>query len=167
MGSQTDINTFAKWTKSEMELSEKFCDAKDSVHTALCGTFTANFVLYIFIYYLHVIFKRYFVADNIDTRSALDAIRDLVSHCNIYIKQVKQPNTLFLRDVAVYITKIFTIFGAISSSHDAIGFPVDDTSTNLNVCFVAFSVLYMYTDRYCQIEFYFILLARRNCYAVS
>lgn len=107
LGSQTDINTFAKWTKSEMELSEKFCDAKDSVHTALC--------------------------DNIDTRSALDAIRDLVSHCNIYIKQVKQPNTLFLRDVAVYITKIFTIFGAISSSHDAIGFPVDDTSTNLNL----------------------------------
>ncbi|XP_076249605.1 cysteine--tRNA ligase, cytoplasmic [Calliopsis andreniformis] len=107
LGSQTDINTFSKWTNFEMELNEKFYNAKDSVHNALC--------------------------DNIDTRSALDAIRDLVSHCNIYIKQVKQPNTLLLRDIAVYITKIFTIFGAISSSHDTIGFPVDDTATNMNL----------------------------------
>ncbi|XP_076767144.1 cysteine--tRNA ligase, cytoplasmic [Xylocopa sonorina] len=106
LGTETSINTFTKWTNSEMELNEKFLNARDSVHNALC--------------------------DNIDTRGALDAIRDLVTHCNIYMKQVKQPNTLLLRDVAVYITKIFTTFGAISSSHDAIGFPVDGSDTNFN-----------------------------------
>ncbi|XP_043255934.1 cysteine--tRNA ligase, cytoplasmic [Colletes gigas] len=103
----TNINTFTKWRNSEMELNAKFCNAKDSVHNALC--------------------------DNIDTRSALDAIRDLVTHCNIYMNQSKQPNTLLLRDVAVYITKIFTIFGAISSSHDTIGFPLDDKIADVNV----------------------------------
>lgn len=107
LGSHTNINTFSKWTDSEVELNGKFCDAKDSVHNALC--------------------------DNIDTRSALDAIRDLVSHCNIYMKQIKQPNTLLLRDIAVYITKMFIVFGAISSSHDNIGFPVDDKITNSNL----------------------------------
>lgn len=107
LGTQTSINTFVKWSNSEVELNQKFCTAKDSVHNALC--------------------------DNIDTRSALDAIRDLVSDCNVYMKQVKQPNTLLLRDVAVYITKIFTVFGAISSSHDAIGFPIEGNTDNLSV----------------------------------
>ncbi|KZC10167.1 PREDICTED: cysteine--tRNA ligase, cytoplasmic [Dufourea novaeangliae] len=107
LGSETNINTFSKWTNSEMELNAKFSNAKDSVHNALC--------------------------DNVDTRSALDMIRDIVTHCNIYMNQTKQPNTLLLRDVAVYITKMFTIFGAISSSHDTIGFPVDDNTANLNV----------------------------------
>ncbi|XP_053995606.1 cysteine--tRNA ligase, cytoplasmic [Hylaeus anthracinus] len=107
LGTETNIDTFTKWRNSEMELNTKFCNAKDSVHNALC--------------------------DNIDTRSALDAIRDLVTHCNIYMNQSKQPNTLLLRDVAVYITKMFTIFGAISSSHDTIGFPIDDKIANANV----------------------------------
>ncbi|CAD1477900.1 unnamed protein product [Heterotrigona itama] len=106
LGSETNINTFTKWMKSEVELNEKFYHVKNLIHNALC--------------------------DNIDTRSTLDAIRDLVTHCNIYMKEIKQPNTLLLRDVAVYITKIFTIFGVISS-HDNIGFPVDNSTTNLNV----------------------------------
>ena len=59
-----------------------------------------------------------------------------MSQCNIYMKQIKHPNTLLLRDVAVYITKMFIVFGAISSSHDNIGFPVDDNITNSNVCFM-------------------------------
>ncbi|KOC66183.1 Cysteine--tRNA ligase, cytoplasmic [Habropoda laboriosa] len=107
LDSETNINTFTKWTNSEVELNQNFYNTRDSVHNALC--------------------------DNIDTRSALDAIRDLVTHCNIYMKQVKQPNTLLLRDVAVYCTKMLSIFGAISSSHDCIGFPVDANTTNLNV----------------------------------
>ncbi|XP_068987795.1 cysteine--tRNA ligase, cytoplasmic isoform X1 [Bombus flavifrons] len=106
LGSETNINTFTKWTKSEVELNEKFYHARDLVHNALC--------------------------DNIDTRSALDAVRDLVTYCNIYMKERKQPNTLLLRDVAVYITKMFIIFGVISS-HDSIGFPVDSNTANLNV----------------------------------
>lgn len=51
------------------------------------------------------------------------------------MKEVKQPNTLLLRDVAVYITKMFTIFGTISYSHDAIGFPID-SNVKLNVWFI-------------------------------
>lgn len=74
-----------------------------------------------------------FFIDNIDTRAALEAVRELVSQSNIYTKNCKNPNTLLLRDIAVYITKLFTMFGAISSSHDAIGFPVDDGTTNQNV----------------------------------
>ena len=74
--------------------------------------------------------------DNIDTRTALEAIRDLVTHCNVYMKDIKNPNTLLLRDIAVYITKMFTIFGAISDSHNDIGFPVSSESANHNVsCF--------------------------------
>lgn len=106
LGSETNINTFTKWMKSEVDLNEKFYHARDLIHDALC--------------------------DNIDTRSTLDAIRDLVTHCNIYVKEIKQPNTLLLRDVAVYVTKMFTIFGVIPS-HDNIGFPVDNSTTNLNV----------------------------------
>lgn len=83
------------------------------------------------------------IVDNIDTRSALDAIRDLVTHCNIYVKEIKQPNTLLLRDVAVYITKMFTIFGVISS-HDNVGFPVDNSTTNLNVRFIYFYFPFIY-----------------------
>ncbi|XP_029056571.2 cysteine--tRNA ligase, cytoplasmic isoform X1 [Osmia bicornis bicornis] len=107
LGSETNINTFTKWTNSEIELNNKFSNAKDAVHAALC--------------------------DNIDTRSALDAIRELVTHCNIYRKQVKHQNTLLLRDIAVYITKMFTIFGAIPYPHDTIGFPVDSITENSNV----------------------------------
>lgn len=85
----------------------------------------------------------HFIIDNIDTRSALDAVRDLVTYCNIYMKERKQPNTLLLRDVAVYITKMFIIFGVISS-HDSIGFPVDSNTANLNVCFIYIYFLFTY-----------------------
>lgn len=56
-----------------------------------------------------------------------------MANCNIYISQNKNPNTLLLRDIAVYITKMFIIFGAISSSYDSIGFPIDDETVGTNV----------------------------------
>ncbi|EFN87140.1 Cysteinyl-tRNA synthetase, cytoplasmic [Harpegnathos saltator] len=107
LGKKTTIDTFAKWTDSEMELNRKFQVAKHSVHKALC--------------------------DNIDTRSVLDTIRELVVDSNVYMSQNKNPNTLLLRDIAVYITKMFVIFGAISSTHDSIGFPIDDEAVGTNV----------------------------------
>ncbi|KAK2579821.1 hypothetical protein KPH14_007507 [Odynerus spinipes] len=107
LASGGNINIFSKWTDAEIDLNSKFTASKDSVHNSLC--------------------------DNVDTKSALDAIRDIIAHCNIYMKQNKNPNTLLLRDIAVYITKIFTIFGAISSSHDAIGFPIENETTNTNL----------------------------------
>lgn len=74
-----------------------------------------------------------FIADNIDTRTALDIIRELVANCNVYVNQNKNPNTLLLKDIAIYITKLFIIFGAISSSYDSIGFPIDDETVATNV----------------------------------
>lgn len=74
-----------------------------------------------------------FITDNIDTRTVLDIIRELVANCNIYMSQNKNPNILLLRDISVYITKLFIIFGAISSSYDSIGFPIDDEAVGANV----------------------------------
>ncbi|XP_033216367.1 cysteine--tRNA ligase, cytoplasmic [Belonocnema kinseyi] len=107
IGSASIVSTFSKWNNAELELSKKFTTAKDGVHIALC--------------------------DNIDTRTVLETIRDLVAYCNIYMKDIENPNTLLLRDVAVYLTKIFTIFGAISDSHNDIGFPVNSETVNLNM----------------------------------
>lgn len=98
LGTNTTINSFIKWSNSEVELDKKFYLVKHSIHKALC--------------------------DNIDTRTVLDLIRELVANCNVYTSQNKNPNTLLLRDIAVY-TKMFIIFGTISSSYDSIGFPSD------------------------------------------
>ncbi|KAL6428134.1 hypothetical protein ACFW04_008475 [Cataglyphis niger] len=107
LGTKTTINSFTKWFQPEIELNKNFHDAKHSIHKALC--------------------------DNIDTRTVLDVIRELVANCNIYMSQNKNPNILLLRDIAVYITKLFIIFGAISSSYDSIGFPIDDETVGANV----------------------------------
>lgn len=80
-----------------------------------------------------------FIVDNIDTRTVLDVIRELVTICNVYMCQNKNPNTLLLRDIGIYITKIFTVFGAISSSYDSIGFPIDDEAVGTNVRSVSLS----------------------------
>ncbi|XP_071636583.1 cysteine--tRNA ligase, cytoplasmic-like isoform X2 [Temnothorax longispinosus] len=99
--------SFTKWFNSELELKEKFQFAKDSINIALC--------------------------DNIDTRTVLDLIRELVANCNVYMNQRKNPNTVLLSEIAKYITKMFIIFGAISSSYDSIGFPIDDEAVSKNV----------------------------------
>ncbi|XP_043269194.1 cysteine--tRNA ligase, cytoplasmic [Venturia canescens] len=107
LGSGTTLQTFSKWTKDEMNLNRKFNLIKETVHNALC--------------------------DNIDTRTALYAIRDIIGECNVYTKECKNSNTLLLRDIAVYITRMMVVFGAISSQHEAIGFPIDDQSAGSNV----------------------------------
>lgn len=71
--------------------------------------------------------------DNIDTRSVLLTIKEFITQCNVYMKQSEHPNILLLRDIGVYITKIFSIFGAIASTQETIGFPIDN-ETNTNVC---------------------------------
>ncbi|XP_046486105.1 cysteine--tRNA ligase, cytoplasmic [Neodiprion pinetum] len=107
MSNNTTLNTFSKWNKAELELYNKFCTTKDSVHAALC--------------------------DNIDTRSVLDALRDIVAHSNIYMRDSTGLNNLLLRDIAVYITKILSVFGAIPNfQHANIGFPLtcDNNESN-------------------------------------
>ncbi|KAI4457374.1 cysteinyl-trna synthetase [Holotrichia oblita] len=102
---QTSDVTFSKWTKAELGLNQKFIKVKDNVHTALC--------------------------DNIDTKTALDNIRELVSASNLYMRDKKPPNALLLNHVGVYITDLLKIFGTIPESED-IGFPVC-SSTNSNL----------------------------------
>lgn len=66
-----------------------------------------------------------------DTRSALHAIKDCITACNVYIRG-GDVDCLLLRDVAAYITRIMKIFGAIYTEDD-IGFPVNTGGTSNNV----------------------------------
>ncbi|KAH8348148.1 hypothetical protein KR084_004837 [Drosophila pseudotakahashii] len=94
---------FDAWTEVEAALQKKFASSQVQVHAALC--------------------------DNIDTRSALDAIRELVSASNVYIRDNKaRLNSLLLRNVATYITDLLHVFGAISGPRGGIGFPVSGGS---------------------------------------
>lgn len=95
---------FQIWNDAANDLQLKFNEAKQSIHIALC--------------------------DNIDTRTVLDILRDLVGLCNIYIRDHKTSdalNSLLLKRVAVYITDILHIFGVISGPRGGIGFPLDSS----------------------------------------
>lgn len=72
-------------------------------------------------------------ADNVDTRTVMEIIQQVVVHCNSYVKQDENPNILLLWDIAVYIRKMFTIFGAISPSDDSFGFLLRDKGVDINV----------------------------------
>lgn len=91
---------FDAWRPAEDTLQTKFNATQTQVHEALC--------------------------DNIDTRTALDAVRDLVSSCNVYIRDNKcsKVNSLLLRKIAMYITDLLNIFGVIAGPRGGIGFPV-------------------------------------------
>lgn len=74
------------------------------------------------------------ISDNIDTRSALDALRDLVSHSNIYIRDnASKIDGLLLRRIATYVTEILHIFGAISGPRGGIGFPMKGSGDGGNL----------------------------------
>uniref|UniRef100_A0A0N4ZY98 Cysteine--tRNA ligase, cytoplasmic n=1 Tax=Parastrongyloides trichosuri TaxID=131310 RepID=A0A0N4ZY98_PARTI len=80
---------FNKVNDISMELITKFMETKSNAHKALC--------------------------DNINTRSVIELIRDLVNHCNIYISECEKknevPNCVILKDIAAYIVKTFKTFG--------------------------------------------------------
>lgn len=105
---QRKSDEMVKFNAVDLELSEKLIVAKKSVHAALC--------------------------DNIDTKSALDAIRELISNSNIYIRDNHSTaNVQLLEDIASYITNLLQIFGAIQVSKRPIGFSVisgDDGAIN-------------------------------------
>ncbi|XP_017836754.1 cysteine--tRNA ligase, cytoplasmic [Drosophila busckii] len=99
------MEQFNQWTAVEAALQSKFGASQAQVHAALC--------------------------DNVDTRSALDAIRELVSTTNIYIRDNKSRlNNLLLRNIASYITDLLHIFGAIAGPRGGIGFPLSGTSAD-------------------------------------
>lgn len=103
---------FNQWTPLEGELQSKLNNAKKLVHEALC--------------------------DNIDTRTALDVIRDLVTQTNIYVRDVAATanasiNALLLRRIALYVTDLLHIFGAINGPRGGIGFPVEGASADVSI----------------------------------
>lgn len=102
---------FNPWTPLESGLQAHLNNAKTAVHKALC--------------------------DNIDTRSALDVIRDLVTQSNIYIRDVQSNvsatiNALLLRNIATYITDILHIFGAITGPRGGIGFQIEGSGVDVS-----------------------------------
>lgn len=93
-----------------MELNNSFYDRKSAVHEALC--------------------------DNVDTRTAVEEMRVLVSQSNSYIASRKsaklKPNRTLVESIAVYLTNMLKIFGAIDGS-ESIGFPVGGQSQNIDL----------------------------------
>ncbi|XP_061178212.1 cysteine--tRNA ligase, cytoplasmic-like isoform X1 [Saccostrea echinata] len=105
----TGIEAFEKWSSEEMELNNRYFATRDSVHEALC--------------------------DNVNTRAALDQLRELIGIANVYMANSravnKTPNRMILKNIAAYITELFKIFGAIETDEE-IGFPQSSTQ-NVNV----------------------------------
>ncbi|XP_077901523.1 cysteine--tRNA ligase, cytoplasmic isoform X2 [Ictidomys tridecemlineatus] len=101
---------FEKWEDEETELNKNFYDKKRAVHEALC--------------------------DNVDTRTVMEEMRALVSQCNLYMAARKaarrRPNRALLESVAVYLTRMLKIFGAIEEE-SSLGFPVGGSKTSLNL----------------------------------
>ncbi|XP_061622197.1 cysteine--tRNA ligase, cytoplasmic isoform X2 [Phyllopteryx taeniolatus] len=98
----TDITgQFEKWEAAEVALNKSFLDRKSAIHEALC--------------------------DNIDTRTVLEEMRQLISQSNSYIASKKsaklRPNRMLMQSIAMYLTNMLQIFGAIEGS-EPIGFPV-------------------------------------------
>lgn len=88
-------------------------------------------------YLLRLIWYHFFYfLDNIDTRTSLEAIRDLVTTANIYLRDKRQSgqdaNGILLKNIAQYITEILSIFGAIPKD-DTIGFPVGVQAQKVSV----------------------------------
>ncbi|GMR47883.1 hypothetical protein PMAYCL1PPCAC_18078, partial [Pristionchus mayeri] len=100
---------YHKLNASELEIQEKFNAIREEFHAALC--------------------------DSVDTRTAMEKLRDLITIGNAYIVEKEKahstPNCVLLRDMAVYITSQLRMFG-IPTSGD-IGFPVEsDGEGSLN-----------------------------------
>uniref|UniRef100_A0A6M2DE76 Cysteine--tRNA ligase, cytoplasmic n=1 Tax=Xenopsylla cheopis TaxID=163159 RepID=A0A6M2DE76_XENCH len=100
-------NCFNAWDSLANDLQGKFAKAQQAVHAALC--------------------------DNIDTRTVLSILRDLISASNNYIKSCKFDNlhAMLLRRIAEYVTDIFHIFGAIKGPRGGIGFPLSASGVDL------------------------------------
>lgn len=106
---QKKSTEMSKFSQRDLDLRSKFYETKRNVHAALC--------------------------DNIDTKSALDAIREIISNANIYIREVSTTdiNAQLLEDIAIYITNLLKIFGAIQDgSKKSVGFPISSDNSGFN-----------------------------------
>lgn len=95
---QRKCDEMLKFSQKDLDLSGKFLEARKAVHAALC--------------------------DNIDTKSSLDAIRELIGHSNVYIRDhAREANAQLLEEIAIFITDLMRVFGAIQGPKNVIGFP--------------------------------------------
>lgn len=67
------------------------------------------------------------LCDNVDTKTAMEAVRELIAAANAYVRQYevdkRVPNCFLLKQVALWITNLFKIFGLVGEPNaDAIGF---------------------------------------------
>lgn len=93
-----------KWGQKEIDLNSKYLDTIDSVDESLC--------------------------DNIDTKSSLDALKDLVNACNIYMRGHSDPNGHLVKTIANYVAKILKIFGVYDENSSEISFDTIRTSSS-------------------------------------
>ncbi|XP_073963672.1 cysteine--tRNA ligase, cytoplasmic [Choristoneura fumiferana] len=91
-----------EWRDEERALAGKLSATKEQVHAALC--------------------------DNIDTRGALDALRELVAACHVFLRgPAAAPRAApLLARAARFVTDVLHVFGAVGGPRGGIGFPVDD-----------------------------------------
>jgi cysteinyl-tRNA synthetase len=84
-------DAYTKFGEHDITLNERFSAAKKDIHIALC--------------------------DSIDTPTAMEKIRQLISTVNIYMNTPNATiNRLLLRNISVYITRLMNIFGLNPSS---------------------------------------------------
>ena len=79
-------------------------------------------------------------ADSIDTPSVMKHLRELVNRCNVYMTEAKPPNTHLLENVALYITKMLQVFGAIPSP-STVGYPVHSQQLDVEATVLPFASL--------------------------
>lgn len=92
--SKGETQKYPQYGKDDLQLKAlrlKFREKKQEVHAALC--------------------------DNIDTRTALNHIRDLVRACNVYITDkiasANHRSAVLLKDVGIYVAEVLKAFGVI------------------------------------------------------
>ena len=88
--------------------------------------------------------------DNIDTRSVLESIRELVSRSNVYIINARATKTTtynrqLLKNVSIYITKIFDVLGLVGRGED-VGFPASGEQA-ANVSLKVLTCFYLSCNR--------------------
>ncbi|CAF1190360.1 unnamed protein product [Didymodactylos carnosus] len=103
--------SYTKLDENDRQLNEEFSNLKREIHLALF--------------------------DSIDTPKSMDHIRELIRLTNIYMNSMKVINTLVIRNIALYITKMLSIFGLINenNSGDQIGFgkPVQNINETMTI----------------------------------
>uniref|UniRef100_A0A1I7ZB43 Cysteine--tRNA ligase, cytoplasmic n=1 Tax=Steinernema glaseri TaxID=37863 RepID=A0A1I7ZB43_9BILA len=89
---------FKKFGSAELELEAKFREKQTEIHIALC--------------------------DSVDTRTAIEKLRDLINLGNAYIAfKGQDANCVLVSDIGEYITWLLKVFGAIPP-HVQLGYPV-------------------------------------------